>query len=68
MLDFGDTVVTHLVEGKYGRSDVFVCLYDNMYGRVVGRVQLQGDYVYHVRLEPNGDVIMFNEDELEVIK
>lgn len=66
-MDFGDTVVTHLTEGKHYRNDVFVCLHDNMYGRVVGKVQLQGDYAYHVRLEPNGDVLLFNEDELEVI-
>lgn len=69
MVEFGDTVVTHLTEGKHHRNDVFVCLYDNMYGRVVGKVQLQGswDYAYHVRLEPNGNVLLFEEDELEVI-
>ena len=68
MLDFGDKVVTHLTEGKHGRSDVFAFLFNSMCGRVVGKEQLQGDYVYHVRLEPNGNVLMFNEDELEVIK
>lgn len=65
MLDFGDKVVTHLEEGKHGRSDVFAFLFNNMCGYVVGK---KGDDVYHVRLEPNGNVLMFTEDELEVIK
>jgi len=37
VIEFGNIVVTNLEEGKYGRNDVFVCLYNNMYGRVVGK-------------------------------
>lgn len=65
MLDFGDKVETHLIEGKHGRSAVSAFLSNNMCGYVVGK---EGDDAYYVRLEPNGNVLMFNEDELEVIK
>ena len=36
VMEFDDTVVTKLKEGAHHRNDVFVCLYNNMYGRVVG--------------------------------
>lgn len=63
---FDDIVVTKLKEGVHGRNDVFVCLYNNMYGRVVG--ERPECYDYAVRLDLSNDVLFFYEDELEVVK
>lgn len=70
VMEFGDTVVTKLKEGEHNRNDVFVCLYNNMYGRVVGKrfIRHLGCYEYAVRLDLSNDVLFFYEDELEVVK
>lgn len=70
VIEFGNIVVTNLEEGKYGRNDVFVCLYNNMYGRVVGErfIRHLGCYEYAVRLDLSKDVLLLYEDELEVVK
>lgn len=67
---FDDIVVTKLKEGVHGRNDVFVCLYNNMYGRVVGGrfIRHLGCCEYAVRLGLSNDVLLFYEDELEVAK
>lgn len=69
-MEFGDTVVTKLKEGTHHRNDVFVCLYNNMYGRVVGErfIRHLGCCEYAVRLDLSNDVLFFYEDELEVVK
>lgn len=69
-MEFGDTVVTKLKEGTHHRNDVFVCLYNGMYGRVVGErfIRHLGCYEYAVRLDLSNDVLFFYEDELEVVK
>ena len=70
VIEFGNIVVTKLEEGKYGRNDVFVCLYNNMYGRVVGErfIRHLGCYEYAVQLDLSKDVLLLYEDELEVVK
>lgn len=67
---FDDIVVTKLKEGVHGRNDVFVCLYNNMYGRVVGErfIRHLDCCEYAVRLDLSNDVLLFYEDELGVAK
>lgn len=67
---FEGIVLTKLKEGVHGRNDVFVCLYNNMYGRVVGErfIRHLGCCEYAVRLDGLNDVLFFYEDELEVVK
>lgn len=63
---FDDIVVTKLKEGVHGRNDVFVCLYNNAYGCVVGEMPEYHEYA--IRLDGLNDVLFFYEDELEVVK
>lgn len=66
VIEFGDIVVTKLKEGVYGRNDVFVCLYNNMYGRVVGERPKYHEYA--VRFDELDNTLFFHKDELEVVK
>lgn len=63
---FDDIVVTKLKEGVYGRNDIFVCLYNNMYGRIVGERPECHDYA--VRFDGLDNTLFFHKDELEVVK
>lgn len=63
---FDDIVVTKLKEGVHGRNDVFVCLYNNMCGRIVGERPEYHEYA--IKLDGLDNVLFFYEDELEVVK
>lgn len=66
VIEFGNIVVTKLKEGVHGRNDVFVCLYNNMYGRIVGERPKCHDYA--VRFDGLDNTLFFHKDELKVVK
>lgn len=68
MIKKGDRVITHLVENGT-RSESFVRGYDGLYGRVVDdKMYVPFRKAYLVELSVNNEVVIFLEDELEVVE
>lgn len=67
MIKKGDHVITHLVENGT-RSEAFVRGYDGLFGRVVDdKMYVPFRKAYLVELSVNDEVVIFLEDELEVV-